>query len=138
MHVEAFEPSHAVGATAHEKQSRHQAVLCPGIIDRGGRNWTVLCDEGPVAIGGAIQISDDLVAVWVLFTDLITPSRFVAVYREASDLVTEFLEQGNRVMVHVDPNYPEAVRMAEKLGFQQVGEDQFYDGRKMMRMIAHV
>ncbi len=142
MRVEPFDPKLFIGATVHTKQGRFQSFL-NGEIPRfngSGTTWAGLFGDDLVCIGGMVQSPEaaNEIAAWLLFTDRITPGRFVAVYREAMRMLTALLRTGTRVVIHVDPQYPEAVRMAAKLRFRESGEIQFYDGRTMIRMVADV
>ena len=136
MRVEPFDLSHLSGAVANRKQAHFQALLESDVISKVGRNWSVIDGEGLICVGGMVD-TDDGIEAWVLFTENITPARFVVVYREFARRLTKMQETGKAVFIHVDPTYPEAVRMAEKLGFQVVGEELF-GGRNMIRMVTNV
>ncbi len=133
MRIEPFEPSHLIGATAHPKQIRHQALLESGKIATNGTCWSAIMGDGLVGVGGLVMAGDKC-AAWLLFTDKITPGRFVAIYRVLARCLATLLESGP-VLVHIDPDYPEATRLAEKLGFRKDGEDRL-NGRDMIRMVA--
>lgn len=141
MRIEPLRPCHMNGATAHQKQGRYQSLLGPesskvfDTLTAGGAAWAAIDDGGVVGVGGLLDCGEQ-VGVWVLFTDLITPGGFVAIYRELARRLAVLLEEGKTVLIHVDPAYPEAARLAQKLGFQKTGMDRFDDGRKMIRMVA--
>ncbi len=137
MDIRPFDPLHLAGVTAHPKQRRYQALLESEVIAAIGSNWSAVAEDGLVAVGGLVH-TDEGIGAWLLFTDRITPGRFVAVYRELARRLADLLESGEAVFVHIDPVYPEASRLAEKLGFQKDGEDRFDDGRSMTRMVANV
>ncbi len=136
MRIVPFEREHLNGAMAHSKQARHQEFLGSEVISVVGTNWSAVADEGLVAVGGMVRVEDGVIA-WLLFTDRITPGRFIAIYRELKRRLEWLLEAGDSVLVHIDPDYPEAARLAEKLGFHRDGEDRFNDGRSMIRMVAN-
>ena len=136
MRIEPFEPSHLTGVTAHSKQERHQSLLESDVLTTGGTNWSVIAEDGLVAVGGLVR-TDNEIGAWLLFTDRITSGRFVAIYRELVRRLAVLLDAGETVLVHIDPDYPEASRLAEKLGFRKDGEDRSPDGRSMIRMVAN-
>ena len=84
MRVEPLEPRHTIGARAHASQARYQFVLDKPEMFRGLWPDTYSALDGDVlaAISGAPLI-DGMVAGWVLFTDRITPARFLVVHRMA-------------------------------------------------------
>ena len=135
MRIEPFEPSHLIGAVAHWKQERHQASLDPETI-LAGTAWSAFAEDSLVAVGGLID-TGEFIGAWILFTDRNTPGRFVAIYRELARRLTGLLKAGEAVLVHIDPDYPEAARLAERLGFQTDGRDVFDDGREMIRMVVN-
>ncbi len=138
MRIEPFKTSHLAGVVMpHPKQERHRAVLESAAAADVGVRWSAIADDGLVAVGGLVRANDGFGA-WLLFTDRITPGRFVAIYRELARRLAGLLESGEAVLVHIDPDYPEASRLAKKLGFQEAGEDHLDDGRRMIRMMAHV
>ncbi len=90
--------------------------------------------EVTIAIGGTALIGGVL-AGWVLFSDQITPARFVAIHRA----VARFLAHVNQpVMAHVDPGKPKTVRWAKMLDMGAHKMEMFPDGRKMLRTETHV
>lgn len=104
------------------------------MIATTGANWSAIADDGLVAVGGMV-CTDDGTGVWLLFTDKITPGRFVAIYRELARGLATVIALGEPVFIHVDPNYPEARRLAERLGFRLQRTEVFDDGRDMIRMV---
>ena len=137
MRIEPFKPSHLIGATAHVKQSHHQWLLDSDTLSNIGISWSAVAEDGLVAVGGLGRMDDGGLGVWLLFTDRITPGRFVAIYRELARRLEEVLDAGETLSVHIDPSFPEAARLAEKLGFLRCGEFHFDDGKKMIRMVAN-
>lgn len=137
MRFEPFELHHMIGATTHPKQKRYQILLESETLATIGANWSALAEDGLVCVGGLVPV-DGVVGAWVLFTDRVTPGRFVAIYRELARRLTELLDQGEAVLVHIDPDYPAAARLADRLGFRTDGVDHFSDGRRMTRMVADV
>ena len=135
MRIEPFKPEHLNGAMAHAKQKHHQWMLETDPFSKVGMSWSAVADDGLVAVGG-LGRTDDGLAVWLLFTDRITPGRFVAIYRELVRRLAQVLDAGEAVVVHIDPDFPEAARLAEKLGFRRDGEFRFDDGKNMTRMVA--
>ena len=136
MRIVPFEPSHLSGAVAHPKQRRYQSLLDSDPFSNVGMNWSAIAEDGLVAVGGLGNTGDGL-AVWLLFTDRITPGRFVAIYRELARRLEQVLDAGESLVVHIDPDFPEAARLAEKLGFLRCGEFRFDDGQRMIRMVAN-
>ncbi len=135
MRIEPFEPKHLVGAVAHPKQGQHQKLLESETIATVGMNWSAIADGRLIGVGGQVRI-DDETGVWVLFTDRITPGRFIAVYRELARRLAGLLDSGEVVLIHIDPDYPEATRLAKKLGFREDG-DEIFEGRRLIRMVAY-
>ena len=136
MRIEPFKPAHLNGATAHVKQKHHQWLLDSDPFSNVGMSWSAVAGDGLVAVGGLGHMEDGGLGVWLLFTDRITPGRFVAIYRELKRRLAQVLDAGETVTVHIDPGFPEAARLAEKLGFRKDGEFRFDDGKKMIRMVA--
>ena len=101
-----------------------------------GMSWSAFAEDGLVAVGGLGRTDDGGLAVWLLFTDRITPGRFVAIYRELARRLEQVLDAGESLTVHIDPDFPEAARLAERLGFRRDGEFRFDDGKNMIRMVA--
>ena len=134
MRTEPFEISHAVDIRVHSKQAQYQSWLKSGVLPV--ETTSLFYDDELVCVGGLVRF-DNKTWAWLMFTDKITPGRFVAIYREMKRRLAELLEAGETVLVHIDPNYPEALRMAVKLGFREDGEDRF-EGRSMIRMVAGV
>ena len=136
MNIVPFEAWHLPGATVHAKQKEYQWLLESETFSEFGMNWSAMADDGLVAVGGLGNTCDGL-GVWLLFTDRITPGRFVAIYRELARRLEQVLDAGETLIVHIDPDFPEAHRLAVKLGFRRDGEFRFDDGRNMIRMVAH-
>lgn len=136
MRIEPFDPSHLVGAVAHPKQKHYQFLLEPGRLAVVEDAWSALADDELVAVGGLVPF-EGTTSTWLIFTDRITPGRFVAVYRELVWRLDALRVAGVEVMVHLAPGYPEAARLAGKLGFMGAGKDFFDDGTGMTRMIAN-
>lgn len=110
LRIEAFDSSHLSGVRAHPKQSHYQYLIDDGIIASG---FTGFWGDEIIGFGGLLNTVDGTVA-WVLFTDAMTPERFLPVYRY-------FERNAPGLLMDVDPDYPEAVRMADMLGFQPFG-----------------
>ncbi len=113
MRVVPFDPSDVIGATAHPSQSRYQFVLDKPEMFRGfwPDTYSALDGDLLVAIGGAPLIQDEYGA-WVLFTDKITPARFLVVHRTAVRFLVLFEKNNDPIFAHFDPNNPAAVSAA--------------------------
>ncbi len=136
MRIDPFDPSHCEGARAHPSQAEHQHLLeAPEYFkDLWGETYSAIDRDDLVAIGGTLPALDGLFG-WVLFTDKITPARFVAVHRA----VTRGLSYINEpVSVHVDPDRPQAIRWAGMLGMNGRQTETLPDGREMARITTHV
>ena len=95
----------------------------------------MLAADGLVGVGGLGEI-DGETAAWFLFTDRITPGRFVSVYRALAHHLAKVLADGGSVFIHVNPDYPEALRLAQRLGFRGTQTETVHGGRIMIRMVA--
>ncbi len=135
MRIEPFEPEHCEGATAHPSQAEHQHLLDdPASFEL---LWGEICSaidgEDLIAIGGASSLGD-MLGGWVLFTDQITPARFVAIHRA---VVRGLAYINEPVVAHVDPDSSQATRWATMLGMNGRQMDVMPDGREMARMTTH-
>ena len=136
MKIVPFESSHCKNATAHPSQAHCQHMLDTPETFRGSWPGTLSAMEGKdmIAIGGTALIGGTL-AGWVLFSDQITPPRFVAIHRA----VVRFLTHVNQpVMSHVDPEKPKTMRWAKMLDMGTKKMELFPDGREMLRTETHV
>ena len=139
MRVDPFEPRHLVGARVHPKQWQFQFLFENGTIGTFGEAWSAFDADDLICVGGLLDIIQPPrpwqmeTAAWLLFTDHIKPGSFVGVYRE---LARRLAGLDERVLVHIDPDYPEAGRMAVALGFKRDGVEQFNGGRSMVRMVS--
>ena len=136
MRIEPFDPGHCKGAWAHPSQERYQYLLDDPLAFR--EVWpetkSALDGDDLVAIGGLVR-AGDLTGGWVLFTDKITPSGFVAIHRA---VVRELEMAHEPVVVHVDPDTPVAAKWATMLGMNGRQTDLMPDGRTMVRLTANV
>lgn len=121
---------HLTGIRAHPKQARHQGLLADGSL-LGPLSWAAVSGAGVVAVGGICDIR--VSAGWLLFTDKITPASFIAVWRAARRAIDVARRAGEGFVVHVDPDYPEALRLAELLGLTPEGKE-VVGGRMLLRM----
>lgn len=140
MRIEPFDPSHLVGAVAHPNQGHYQKVFESDWhaqrLATAGPAWSAFSEDGLVAVGGLVSF-EGTTSSWLIFTTRITPDRFVAIYRELVRRLDALRAEGEAVMAHLDPGYPEAARLAASLGFLGTGTDFFDDGTGMTRMIAN-
>lgn len=135
MRIVPFESTHCEGTTAHPSQAEHQHLLdAPQYFKNlWGETYSALDGDDLIAIGGVLS-SLDIVSGWVLFTDKITPARFVAVHKAVVRGLAYIHEP---VMVHVDPDRSQAVRWATMLGMNGRQMEMMPDGREMARMTTH-
>lgn len=114
MRIIPFEPSHCQNVKAHLSQAHYQHLLNdPSVFhEQWPETFSALVDDELVAIGGTIALAQQT-GGWVLFTDKITPLRFVVIHR-AVERALAGIDQS--VTVHINPNNPEAVRWARILG----------------------
>lgn len=133
--VVPFQAAHSAGVLAHPKQHKYQPLLKSQ--DFHGRTWSALDGDDLVAVGGLVPLEGEL-GGWLLFTDKITPQRFIGVFRAVQQVFAAARKEGVGVAVDIDPDYPEAVRMAGMLGLSRAGFFTAPDGRTMTRMCADV
>ena len=137
MAIVAFDPAHCRGASAHPSQAHYQDRLDDPTSFRDWWPQTVSAFGGDelVAIGGLVRVEGAL-AGWALFTDKITPARFVAIHRTVARFLARLEQTGGTIFVHVDPDNRQAARWAGLLGLQARCIDVMPDGREMTRMVA--
>lgn len=131
MRIVPFEPTHCDGAIAHPSQAHYQNMLDNPSQFR--ELWSQTCsalDDGLIAIGGAAGVGG-MIGGWVLFTDRITPARFLSIHRTVVRGLSDIHEP---VIAHVDPRNPEAMRWAKMLDMRAKNMDTLLDGRTMTRV----
>ena len=132
-----FDPGHCLGARAHPSQARYQDLLDD---PQSFREWwpqtySALDRDDLIAIGGSTLVAGKS-GGWVLFTDRITPARFVPIHRAVARLLVYLEATGNPFFLHADPDNTKAARWAGLLGLEPLRTDVMPDGRKMTRMVA--
>ncbi len=125
----SFEDHHVIGARVNSAQIRYTDMFANPEGFAGG--WSAFYKGELVAIGAA-RIIGDAVSGAVLFTDAITPRRFLALHNALEGIIRDYEAKGFEPFIHIDPDYPQAQRWAELLGFTQVGFDEI-QGRTMQR-----
>lgn len=133
MRIVLFDPAHCEGATVHQSQERYQYMMDDPLTFGAvwGETYSAIDGDDLVAIGGVLSAGE--MSGWVLFTDKITPARFVAVHRAVARGLSYIHEP---IVVHVDPDKPQATRWATMLGMNSQQLETMPDGREMMRMTA--
>ena len=140
-----FHPAHCFGATAHPSQAQYQTMLTDPSCFRWLWPDTLSALDGDelIAMGGTTRkprtkLVEGALGAWVLFTDKITPARFLCVHRMVVRHLVVFEQIGEPIFVHADPNNPNAARWAGLLGMGTRRTDVLPDGRSMMRFESHV
>ena len=130
-----FDPAHCVGATAHPSQAQYQTMLDDPPCFRWLWPDTLSALDGDelIAIGGATLV-ERMMGGWVLFTDRITPSRFVVVHRVVARFLLRFEAINDPIFAHVDPDNPNAVRWVGLLGLETRRTEVFPDNRRFLRV----
>ena len=121
---------------AHDSQRHYQGMLDNPASFR--ELWpgadSALDGDTLIAIGGSV-FREGMWGGWTLFTNAITPIRFVSIHR----VVSRVLEQVDQTtFVHLDPDNPEAARWAKLLGFKTLWLEFLPDGHRMLRAESHV
>ena len=139
MHTEPFEPSHVVGAVAHPSQARFQIALEKPSAWRGLWPDTISVFDGDelIAIGGIASFVDILDA-WILFTDNITPARFLLVHRVVVRVLLHFEQMHDPIIAHIDARNPNAARWAALLALETRRIETLPDGSRTLRLESHV
>lgn len=134
IEIVPFDPAHCEGATAHASQAHYQHMLDDPGNYRAQWETTYSAFDGDdlIAIGGATLV-EAVSGAWVLFTDKITPARFMAIHRTAVRFLVCFEQIGDPLFAHVDPDNGNAVRWAGLLGMETGRTDVLPDGRRMLR-----
>lgn len=128
-----FDPAHCEGARAHLSLARYQYMFddpsCFEVL--WPATYSAIHEDGLVAIGGA-PVIDGMAGGWVLFTDKITPGRFVEIHRAVARFIAE-----NEAFAHLDPSNPAAMRWAGLLGMKAQRTEALADGHEMLRADNH-
>ena len=121
---------------AHDSQRHHQGMLDDPASFRELWSGTDSALDGDelIAIGGSVFV-EGMWGGWALFTDAITPRRFVVIHRAVSRVLEQF---DQKTFVHLDPDNPQAARWSKLLGFKTLWLEFLPDGRKMLRAEADV
>ena len=128
-----FKLCHVDGARAHPSQAQFQHFFDrPDDLEI---KLTSSAFDGDVLVAiGALTLLEGATGGWVLFTNQVTPTRFLAIHRFVERELLWFETKGEPIIFHVDPERPDTVRWAELLGRKTHGFDRFPDGRFMMRV----
>ena len=89
-----------------------------------------------VAVGGSTLV-DGVSGGWVLFTDKITPARFLVIHRTVVRSLVCFEQISDPIFVHVDPGNPQAMRWAGILALETRRTDVLADGSVDRREPCH-
>ncbi len=116
MRVVPFELEHCFGAKAHPTQAHYQHILDdPQVfLDKWSGTRSAIDRDELVAIGGTVP-TDGITGGWVLFTDRITPVRFLVIHRAITRTLSEM---DGALIAHVDLRNPKAVRWVKLLDKQ--------------------
>ena len=139
IRIVEFDPVHCIGATAHPSQAHYQHMLDDpqSFCEWWSSTYSALADGKLIAIGGWTLIERAL-GGWVLFTDKITPARFVRIHRTVARRLIFFEQLNDPVFAHLDPDNPQAMRWAGLLGLETQRTDILPDGRRMLRAETYV
>lgn len=86
-----------------------------------GAAWTLLRDREPVAIGGVSFPVPWTGVFWLIATDAMRMAEWKKLVRHAHTVLRNASTQVPRLEAHVLATWPEAVSLAEHLGFQLEG-----------------
>ncbi|MCH8859516.1 MAG: hypothetical protein IID54_08075, partial [Proteobacteria bacterium] len=84
------------------------------------------------------SVIDGELGGWVLFTDKITPARFLVIHRTAARFLVCCEQISDPIFVHIDPDNPQAMRWAGLLGLETRRTDVLADGRRVLRAESDV
>ena len=134
-----FDPVYCKGARVHPSQARYQQLLDDPSFFRvlWPETYSAIDGDELAGIGGHTLI-DGVSGGWALFTNKITPARFLVIHRTVVRALICFEGINDPIFAHVDPNNPQAVRWAGLLGLDTRRTDVLPDGRRMLRVETHV
>lgn len=136
MRLSKFSPSHIDGARANRHESEWQWLLEPARLVALDDTAAVSVFDGNdlLAIGGTIDIEDDVVVAWALFTDKAMPRHFPSLHRKAERGIAALFRGGlRRMVIYVDPGFEQAKRWAKLLKFTAYSTMEF-QGRDLIVM----
>ena len=139
VRISEFDPVHCCGARAHPSQARFQFMLDdPSALREFWEPeiFSALDGDELIAVGGSTLV-DGMSGGWVLFTDRITPARFVVIHRTAVRFLVCFEQINDPIFVQVDPGNAQALRWAGLLGLETRRTDVLADGRVERRVPCH-
>ena len=120
----------------HPKQKRHQSLIDTLSIKPLLDGWWGAFEGGHLLVFGSLASVADGIGVWLLFTDQFKPRHMLSTFTSLRAFLDEWCADAVRVYMDVDPDYPEACRLARILGFSTVGSIDMPDGRTLTRMWA--
>jgi len=124
-----FEPRFLEGVKVNPSQKQYQYMLENPETFQGA--WCGFYGRDLIAIGGGVVVGEEI-AGWILFTDKVTPRRFLALHRVIERMIQEWESNGFSFYIHVDPSYKQADRWARLMGFS-LRDDEQVEGRTMKR-----
>ena len=108
MRIVPFEPSHCNGAKAHASQIHYQYLFDkPSNFSEVWLETRSALDRGDLIAIGGTKTGRGLKGGWVLFTNKITPARFLTIHRV---IMRTLSEMDGALIAHVDPRNPKAAR----------------------------
>ena len=136
MSIVPFIPEHCAGAVAHPSQAHYQDLLDTPLqfCDLWELTYSAIDGKDVIAIGGLVPTDDGNKGGWVLFTDKVTPARFLGVHRA----LERYLRDADAIFAHIDPSSSVSVRWAQVLGLEVTGTEVLPGGREMLRAESHV
>ena len=135
-----FAGYHVRAARAHPRQVAYQWMFDDPMAFYALWPDTVSAFDGVpwnggelIAIGGTTLIDGES-GGWVLFTDKITPARFLPIHRTVVRYLVCFEQINDPIFAPVDPDWPEAVRWSQLLGMDTRRTDVLPGGRTVRRV----
>lgn len=130
VNIVLFDPAHCAGARAHPSQAQFQIILDDpwGFRKLWPETYSALSSAELIAVGGW-SVIDGVLGGWVLFTDKITPARFLVIHRTAARFLVCFEQINDPIFLQPDPDNAKAMRWAGLLGLDTRRTDVLADGR---------
>ena len=134
-----FDPEHCDGARAHPSQAQFQYLLDDPwrFHSLWPHTYSALDGAELIAVGGK-SVDDGVLSGWILFTDKITPARFLVIHRGIVRILVCNELSNKPIFLQPDPDNAQAIRWAGLLGLATRLTEVLPDGSQMLRVGGYV